>query len=128
MSRELKKGEAVKVNNETYIGEVVPQSGIPANTGARKQSRKVEEYKGDPPSHDGKLQMVFPITEACGVDGCKMKLNVVRIKNVKLEHDSTGIGFSLKYDEDDVKCFKQCPIHGPDPAQGVDANGRPNRW
>jgi len=85
----------------------------------RNQMRSVEIYTKDPPSHEGKIEMVFPIERKCGVQEgpkkCDFKLMVLRVKNTKLERDSTGQGGQLVYDENDVHQYIYCPLHGPDP-------------
>lgn len=83
--------------------------------------RTVEEYKGEPPQHEGKTMMRFTITEKCGLkeDGkpkCEQKIIVQSQKNVVYLKDESGYGGQLEYDEKDKKLFKQCPKHGPWPA------------
>ena len=92
-----------------------------------RPSREVEIWKGEPPqSTEGKIAIVFQLTnEKCGLTDedktgkkfkCIQKLLVQRVKNERLERDESGFGGQLIYDEKDVRQYKYCPTHGPDPA------------
>lgn len=86
--------------------------------------REVEEYKGTPPATaDGKIPITYPINEKCNVKDkhytggkCLQSLMVARVMNAKFEWDNTHTGGQLIYDEEDIRQFKYCPIHGPRPA------------
>lgn len=88
-----------------------------------KPLRDVEEYKGSPPtSNEGKTPIAYNISEKCNLKDdrykggrCQQTLMVARLKNTKFEWDTTHTGGQLMYDDEDVKQFKYCPIHGPNP-------------
>lgn len=100
-----------------------PVEGTALPPSYKKPERKLEEYKGEPPQTDGKIQPEFAITKECGVDDkdpktqaafkCSEKLRVIRVKNVRFKRDKTGYSGHLDYSDDDIKQFIYCSIHGP---------------
>ena len=88
-----------------------------------KPIREVEEYKGEPPTNDGRNAIRWTLKgEKCSVkyEGkkCEQKLIVDRVMKATYQKDESGFGGQLDYDEKDVKYFKFCPNHGPFPVDG----------
>lgn len=121
LTKAIEAGVGIKVGNDLTIGAVkTKEAPKPV-----KVQRKVEEYKGEPPKNINlKYHQEFEITEKCGLRDksrqgkeykCDQNLRVVRTKREYFEADNTGTGGQLQYDQDDVKQYKWCPVHGPEP-------------
>lgn len=122
LSKAIEQGVAIKVGNDLTIGS---PTGKEQPKPIPKVQREVELYKGDPPRNaDLKYHQEFEITEKCGLRDtdrtgksykCEQKLRVFRTKREYFQPDELGTGGQLEYDEDDVRQYKYCPLHGPDP-------------